>query len=288
MVDDASTVVRIPVKGVGTVLAGPVQEPDIDVVVELTLAQAVSGATVTTEVTRHSPCAECNGSGIVRAQGACAACSGSGVLLRHSGGIAIRQVCATCHGHGEAAPEQCHTCVGAGIASRAAPVTIRVPAGVQDGARLRVPKVGAVKRGPDGLAEGDLYALVKVAADPRFERRGADLLTRVSVTLAEAALGANIAVPTIEGDWLTVRVPPGTRHGRTLRVRGRGAPDGQARGNLLITVELDVPAELNPEQRAALEAFAAATTSSPRADMHPRPTAVPHPPPNHVGPHGGT
>lgn len=269
MVDDASTRVRIPVKGVGSVLAGPVQEPDIDIVIELTFAQAVSGATVTTEVTRYSRCADCNGNGIVRAPGACTACNGSGVLIRHSGGIAIRQVCASCNGHGEAAPEQCDACVGTGIASRPAPVTLRVPAGVQDGTRLRVPRVGADKRGPDGLAEGDLYALVKVATHPLFERRDADVLVRVPITLAEAALGANISVPTIDGDSLTVRVPPGTRHGHCLRVRGRGIPDGDSRGNLLISLHLDVPAHLNPEQRAALEAFAAATTDSPRANLHP-------------------
>lgn len=259
---------RIPVRsGPGATLAGPMQEPDIDVVVELTLSQAVAGTTLSTEVIRSSPCPDCHGTGVWRAEAACTACGGAGVHTRQSGGIAIRQVCTACDGLGRAAPVQCVACGGAGAASRPAQVTIRIPPGVQDGTRLRVPKIGAVRRGPEGLAEGDLYAVVKVAPDPLFERHGADLSVRVPVTLAEAALGATIAVPTVEGGTLTIRVPPGTKHGRTLRVQGRGVAIGGTRGDLLVKVELDVPSELNAGQRAALEAFAAATEASPRAGL---------------------
>jgi molecular chaperone DnaJ len=127
---------------------------------------------------------------------------------------------------------------------------VRVPPGVDSGARLRIPFPGG----------GEIVGVVGVAAHPYFTRDGSNLHLRVPITLAEAALGAVVTVPTLDSA-VAIRVPPGTPHGRTLRVRGRGVPRGDRQGDLLVTVEVVVPFELNEAQRAGLEAFAAATES---------------------------
>lgn len=143
-------------------------------------------------------------------------------------------------------------------------VTARIPGGVDDGQTIRLKGRGAA--GHDGGPPGDLLVRVHVAPHPLFGRQGRDLTLTVPVTFAEAALGADVVVPTL-GDPVTVRIPPGTPSGTTLRVRGRGVPSRKGPGDLLVTVEVRVPARLNARQRAALEAFAAATPDSPRAHL---------------------
>jgi molecular chaperone DnaJ len=128
-------------------------------------------------------------------------------------------------------------------------VTVRIPAGVEDGARLRLPVAG-----------DEFTAVVRTGAHPYFERRGNDIALRLPLTVAEAALGGVVSVPTLTGA-LAVRIPPGSRHGRTLRARGRGIPLADGPGDLLMTIEIVIPSALNEAQRSALEAFAAATES---------------------------
>jgi molecular chaperone DnaJ len=137
---------------------------------------------------------------------------------------------------------------------------VRVPAGIEDGQMIRVPGQGG--DGRDGGPRGDLYVTVRVAPHRLFGRRGADLTLRVPVTFAEATLGADIRVPTLDGEPVTLRIPAGTPSGRTFRVRGRGVP---GTGDLLVTVDVAVPRKLSEEQRKAVAALAEATPASPRA-----------------------
>jgi molecular chaperone DnaJ len=139
---------------------------------------------------------------------------------------------------------------------------VRVPAGVEDGQLIRVPGQGGAGR--QGGPPGDLYVTVRVRSHPLFHRDGPHLRLPVPITFAEAALGAQIRVPTLDGNPVTPRVPPGTPSGRTFRVRERGVP---GRGDLLVTTEVAVPQQLSPAERRAVEALAEATTSSPRAHL---------------------
>lgn len=140
--------------------------------------------------------------------------------------------------------------------------TVRIPAGIEDGQLIRVPGQGAPGR--DGGPPGDLYVTVRVASHPIFGRQGADLTLRIPVTFAEAALGADVRVPTLGGEPVTLRMPAGTPSGRTFRVRGKGVP---GRGDLLVTVEVAVPRTLSEEQRRAIEELARTTNESPRASL---------------------
>jgi molecular chaperone DnaJ len=230
-----------------------------EVDLELTFDQAALGTTATVTLPGEARCPACDGRGVILAASGCADCGGAGATSRRSGGISIRTSCASCQGTGQGQPGGCTACDGRGTATTSREITVRVPAGVEDGSRLRLQPRG----GP-----GAVDAVVRVAAHPFFGRRGLDVTIRLPVTLAEAALGAVVTVPTLDGA-VTIRVPAGTSHGRVLRVAGRGVVSTARLGDLLVTVAVDVPAELNDRQRVALEAYAAAT-GSPRRHLEGR------------------
>jgi molecular chaperone DnaJ len=158
----------------------------------------------------------------------------------------------------------CPTCGGSGVEQRQRQVKVRIPAGVDNDQRIRLKGRGGP--GQNGGPPGDLYVDVKVAPHPLFGRRGRDLTIAVPVTFSEAALGAEIKVPTLD-EPVTLKVPPGTRSGRTFRVRKRGVPAAAGTGDLLVTVEVAVPANLSAAEREAVEALASAATESPRAHL---------------------
>jgi molecular chaperone DnaJ len=158
----------------------------------------------------------------------------------------------------------CPTCHGSGIERRPRQVKVRVPAGVADGQRIRLKARGAA--GVNGGPPGDLYVVVHVASHELFGRKGKDLTLTVPITFAEAALGASVTVPTPD-EPVTLKIPAGTRSGRTFRVRGRGVPSGSGRGDLLVTVEVAVPQRLSDDERAAIEKLAAASAESPRSHL---------------------
>jgi molecular chaperone DnaJ len=155
----------------------------------------------------------------------------------------------------------CPTCRGSGLQVRPRQVKVRVPAGVADGQRIRLKARGGA--GINGGPAGDLYVVVDVAPHELFGRSGKNLTLTVPITFAEAALGASVTVPTL-GKPVTLKIPPGTRSGRTFRVRGHGAPSGSSVGDLLVTVEVSVPQHLSDDERAAIEKLAAAQSESPR------------------------
>jgi molecular chaperone DnaJ len=178
--------------------------------------------------------------------------------------------CDKCRGRGRIVTSPCPECRGAGAISDEVAVGIEIPAGVEDGARLRLTGRGSV--GEPGGRPGDLYVEIRVAPDPRFERHGADLVHRVRLGLAEAALGTSLKVPTVDGEDLDIEVPPGTQPGTVFKLSRLGMPRlrRRGRGDLLVEMQVLVPTGLNAAQEAALRAFAAASGGGEAPAARPR------------------
>jgi molecular chaperone DnaJ len=242
---------------------------DIETEVTLDFADAVDGRTVPLQMTSDAPCRACMGTG-ARAgttPRVCPTCEGTGMASRNLGGFAFSEPCRSCRGRGLVVDDPCPVCHGSGRAPSTRTMNVRIPAGVQDGQRIRLKGKGVA--GERGGPPGDLYVTVHVRPHPVFGRKGDNLTVTVPVTFPEAALGAEVKVPTLNGPPVTVKLPPGTANGQTFRVRGRGAPrkDG-TRGDLLVTVNVAVPQKLNDAAREALARFQEATAGDdPRRDL---------------------
>jgi molecular chaperone DnaJ len=227
---------------------------DIEASLHLSFLDAINGVTTTVNVTSEAACHTCNGSGAApgTAPVVCPICGGRGVINDNQGLFSFSQPCQTCAGTGMRVEHPCPTCHGLGVEHRARQVKVRIPAGVEDGQRIRVKGRGGAGRG--GGPSGDLYVVVRADRHPVFGRRGKDLTVTVPVTFPEAALGAKVAVPTLDGP-VTVKVPAGSKSGKTLRVRGRGVPASSGVGDLLVTVDVAVPDRLSDEARKSVEAL---------------------------------
>jgi molecular chaperone DnaJ len=249
--------------------AGPQRGTDLETELHLSFADAVNGVTTTVNLTSDTPCATCGGSGARPGTSpvTCPKCGGRGVLDDNQGLFSFSTPCDRCGGRGVAVEEACSTCGGTGTQLRQREVKVRIPSGVEDGQRIRVKGRGGAGR--NGGPAGDLYVVVRAAPHPLFGRRGGDLTLTVPVTFPEVALGADITVPTLNGGPVTLRLPQGTRSGRTLRVKSNGVPSssGAKSGDLLVTVEVAVPATLSDAERKAVEDLAAASSESPRAHL---------------------
>jgi molecular chaperone DnaJ len=247
--------------------AGPQRGTDLETELQLSFEGAVHGVTTTVNLTSEAACSTCHGTGAKPGTmpHACPQCDGRGVLDEDQGFFSFSQPCPNCAGRGNVVDDPCPTCRGSGVERRPRQVKVRIPAGVHDGPRIRLKGRGTP--GANGGPNGDLYVVVRVASHPMFGRKGRDLTLHAPVTFPEAALGADITVPTLDGAPVKLRVPPGTRSGRTFRVKGRGVPNGKVPGDLLVTVEVAVPANLSAEERRAVEALAAANSESPRAHL---------------------
>ena len=237
--------------------AGPQRGADVETELHLTFEDAVQGVTTSVNVTTDARCHTCSGSGSAPGTrpDTCPRCGGTGSLQDNQGLFSLSQICPQCSGRGTIVTHPCPTCSGSGVEHRNRSVKVRLPAGVEDGKRIRVKGRGAAGRG--GGPAGDLYVIARVGRHSLFGRKGANLTLTVPVGFAEAALGTTLTVPTL-GDPVTLRVAPGTPSGRTFRVKGRGVPGAKKTpaGDLLVTVEVAVPAELTDEQRAAVEELA--------------------------------
>lgn len=247
--------------------SGPQRGRDLETELHLDFLDAVAGVTSTVRFTAAAACDTCHGDGARpgTVPETCPECGGSGAIAVDQGPFSFSQVCPTCQGRGRIVRDPCPSCRGRGTEVRPREVKVRIPAGVDDGQRIRVKGRGAA--GAGGGPAGDLYVVVHVRPHPVFARRGDDLTVRLPITFAEAALGAEVKVPTLE-DPVTVRIPPGTPSGKVMRVRGRGiAPARAERGDLLVTVDVQVPNALTDAQRAALEALADAFPDDPRAEL---------------------
>jgi molecular chaperone DnaJ len=233
----------------------------------LSFEDAMAGVTTTLRVNGNAVCATCGGSGARpgTAPQICPVCSGSGAVASDQGLFSFSEPCDNCGGSGRVIPDPCPTCNGTGAERRSREIRARIPAGVKDGAKIRLKGKG--EPGPPGGQPGDLFVNVHVSRHEMFERRGDDLLLRLPVTFAEAAMGTKVTVPTLDQP-VTLRVPAGTESGRTLRVRGRGAPRSRGgRGDLLVTIDVVIPRKLSRTQRKILEDFAATEDDQIRAHL---------------------
>ncbi|MEX1163695.1 MAG: J domain-containing protein [Nitriliruptor sp.] len=242
----------------------PRAQPGRDVLVptELTLEEVAAGVRREVAVEVASACETCGGSGSASggAATACGQCNGVGQVQRvvrtAFGQLATAAPCAACRGTGRTVADPCTGCGGDGRTSQRNTYTVDVPAGVDEGDRLRV--VGAGEAGRQGAPAGDLYVEVRIAEHDLFERDGRDLLAEVTVPVTQAALGGSVTVPTVHGDEVEVEVPAGTQPGSVLRVRQAGLPGrgGGRRGDLRLRVRVQVPTDLDQPQRELLEQLA--------------------------------
>ncbi|WP_199551718.1 molecular chaperone DnaJ [Streptomyces sp. N35] len=255
--------------GAGGTRTQPRRGQDIESEVTLSFTEAVDGATVPLRMSSQQPCKACSGTGDKNGTPrVCPTCVGTGQVSRGGGGgFSLTDPCVDCKGRGLIAQDPCEICKGSGRAKSSRTMQVRIPAGVSDGQRIRLRGKGAP--GERGGPAGDLYVVVHVDKHPVFGRRDDNLTVTVPVSFTEATLGGEIKVPTLGGPPVKLKLPPGTPNGRTMRARGKGAlrKDG-TRGDLLVTVEVAVPADLTDTAREALEAYAKATEGhDPRAEL---------------------
>jgi molecular chaperone DnaJ len=235
---------------------------DLETEAELSFVEAAKGVAMPLRLTSPAPCTNCHGSGARPGTSprVCPTCNGSGVISRNQGAFGFSEPCTDCRGSGSIIEHPCNQCKGTGVTTRTRTINVRIPPGVEDGQRIRLPGQG--EAGLRGAPSGDLYVTVHVRPDPLFGREGDDLTVTVPVSFSELALGTTLSVPTLDGR-VGVRVPKGTADGRILRVRGRGIPKrGGGSGDLLVTVKVAVPPNLDGAAKEALEAYAAAERAS--------------------------
>lgn len=247
---------------------GPHRGQDLEAELHLDFEDAVRGLSTTLYLTSEAVCSNCHGTGARPGTSPrqCAECGGRGVLDDNQGFFSFSTPCPACGGRGFTIDDPCPNCSGTGIEHRPREVKVRIPTGVEDGQRIRLRGRGGPGR--NGGPSGDLYVTCHVTPHRLFGRRGRDLTLVVPATFPELALGSEIRVPTLDGAPVTLRIPAGTRSGRTFRVKGRGVKSKKATGDLLVTVEVAVPQKLSTTERKAVEALDAASDgASPRAHL---------------------
>jgi molecular chaperone DnaJ len=246
---------------------GPQRGEDLEASLTLEFVDAVQGITTTLYLTSDAQCGTCNGSGAKPGTHAktCSNCGGRGVIDDNQGFFSFSAPCRVCQGRGVVIEQPCPTCRGTGVEKKAREVKVRLPAGVADGQRIRLKGRGGPGR--NGGPSGDLFVECHVMPHRLFGRDGDNLTLKVPVTFAEAVLGADIEVPTLTGTPVRLRIKPGTQSGARHRVKGKGIETARRTGDLIVTVDVEVPKHLSDAQRAAVEALAAATTVSPRAHL---------------------
>jgi molecular chaperone DnaJ len=235
---------------------------DLRIQQRLTLREAAFGCKREVTVRAAAACTDCGGSGARAGTKAetCPQCRGAGQVSNARGFVMFTSTCPRCRGAGRVVRQACPSCSGQGAVERARKVNVTFPAGIDGGQRLRVPGQG--QAGPHGTSAGDLYVEVDVEGDPRFERDGVDLVTRVHVPFTDAALGAEVAVPALEPEdanmTMQLALPAGTQSGAVFTMKGHGIPrlDGRGRGSLVVVVQVEVPTALSPRARELLDELA--------------------------------
>ncbi|MCB1127694.1 MAG: molecular chaperone DnaJ, partial [Verrucomicrobiae bacterium] len=239
--------------------SGAQRGADLRYDLEITFQEAALGCEKQIKLTKAGPCESCQGSGAEKGSGRkpCHTCGGRGQVEQVLGGfMRVRQTCPRCEGAGQVIEKPCRRCNGTGRTDQHGTVTIRIPPGVDTGTRLR--SSGNGESGARGGPSGDLYVVLHVRAHEIFQRDGDDLICEVPISFVQAALGANIEVPTLVGS-AHIKVPAGTQSGSVFRLRGRGVKNvqGYGQGDLHVRVVVEVPTRLSSEQRGKLEEFAA-------------------------------
>lgn len=251
----------------GRTRGGPQRGADLDSAITLSFKEAVHGVSTVVHLTGDAACEGCNGTGARPGTSPkrCAQCKGRGVVDRNQGFFSQSVPCGTCNGRGAIIEDPCVGCRGTGVQKRAREVKLRIPPGVADQQRIRIKGRGAPGR--NGGPPGDLFVVCQVMPHKFFERDGENLIVKVPVTFTEAALGADILVPTLDSTPVTLRIKPGTQSGSRHRVKGKGVDTAKKVGDLIVTIEVQVPKELNKEEKEILEKLATLHKGTPRAAM---------------------
>ena len=221
---------------------------------ELTFEEAVFGMSSQVRVRRHETCDQCKGSGLAPGKSAstCTTCAGRGQVRYQQGFFSIARTCPSCHGAGQIISDPCTRCRGEGRVPQDRMIDVKVPAGVEDGTRIRY--AGQGEAGANGGPAGDLYVVLHVKEHKFFEREGNDLYCSVPISFVQAALGAEITIPTLDGEQ-PVKIPEGTQSGTTFRIRGKGVPvlNSHGKGDLFVQVKVQTPTKLTKRQRELLQ-----------------------------------
>jgi molecular chaperone DnaJ len=257
---------------------GPRRGPDLRVLERLTLKEAAFGCKREIALQFPAPCEKCEGSGAAPGTSpvACATCRGSGQVSNARGFVMFTAPCPNCRGEGRVIKSPCPSCHGSGEQAKSKKIVVGFPAGIDEGQILRVSGQGVPS--PNGGPAGDVLVQVEVVPDPRFERHGVDLATKVKVSFLDAALGANVAVVALDEEPLSIDLPEGTQPGHVVVVRGRGVPrldgKGRTRGALHVVVDVEIPtaSALSPKARELLDALKSELATPAKADAH-RPAA---------------
>ncbi|MCX8133085.1 MAG: molecular chaperone DnaJ [Roseococcus sp.] len=241
---------------------------DLQQEIQISLEEAFSGTKKTIRVPSSVSCEACGGSGAeggaASVQG-CGACRGTGKIRAQQGFFLIERTCPTCGGSGKIIKNPCKICAGAGRVQRDRTLSVTIPAGVEDGTRIRL--AGEGEAGLRGAPAGDLYVDVSIRPHPIFQREGPNILVRVPLRMTQAALGGTVEVPVVDGTRAAVKIPPGTQTGDNFRLRGKGFSvlRSAARGDMYVQVVVETPQNLTPKQRELLEAFEAEAQKSGRS-----------------------
>ncbi len=238
---------------------------DLEYQIEIDFWDAVRGAVKKLSITRLDSCETCRGTGALGSAQTCMACGGTGTIRQAAGKMKFNVPCTRCGGTGKLRTA-CKTCGGEGRVRRTESIEVRIPAGVSNGGRVRVPGKG--NSGTMGAPAGDLYLRVVVRPHEFFERRGDDLHTKIPITVSEATLGAKIEVPTMDGRSL-VRIPPGTNSGKTLRLKEKGVPSARngARGDQYVEIQVVVPPPTDERVRNLMKELESVAPGDPRKDL---------------------
>jgi molecular chaperone DnaJ len=245
----------------------PQKGADIEMPLALSFEEAVTGMTTNITVNRSEQCSRCHGAGDTGGTPVtCPTCNGSGQVQRAGGRLRFAQECPDCGGVGRRRPP-CPVCHGKGVVPKTESVKVRIPAGVDTGSRVRIPGKG--EGGRMGAPPGDLYIITNVGRHPHFTRKGDNIYVTIPLTVPEAALGAKIEVPTVEGK-AQLKIPPGTQSGQKFRLRERGVPslrNPQARGDQFVEVQVTLPKVISEETKELLKRYAQLNEENPRVAM---------------------
>jgi len=254
--------------GRGGAAAQEASEPgsDLEYQVNVPFWTAIRGGVMRLNITRRETCANCHGQGYIESPGKCPECNGTGQVTQTGGRMKFNVTCPRCHGTGKNITA-CPVCHGEGTVERTEPLEVRIKAGTRDGQRIRI--AGKGNAGSHGASAGDLYVIIRTGEHPVFRREGDDIYLTVPVTATEAALGAKVEVPTVDGRTM-LKIPPGTQSGQKLRLRDKGVPsatrDG-ARGDEIVEIKVTVPMPRDEKTKELLREIAKLNPEDPRADL---------------------
>jgi molecular chaperone DnaJ len=246
--------------------SGPEEGSDLEYQVNVPFWTAIRGGVMKLNITRQDVCGTCHGQGYIEAPGKCTECNGTGQVTQTGGRMKFNVACPSCQGTGKNI-STCPTCHGEGTVSRTEPLEVRIKAGTRDGQRIRL--AGKGNAGGHGGTAGDLYVIIRIDEHPVFRRDGDDIYLTVSVSVAEAVLGAKIEVPTIDGRAL-LKIPPGTQPGQKLRLREKGVPSATkegARGDEIVEITVNVPMPRDERTKELMKEMAKLNPEDPREEL---------------------